>query len=153
MPNTYTQIHIHFVFVVKYRKALIDPSWKDELHKYIIGIVQNNEHKALAVNAMPDHVHLLVGLRPSQSISDLMQDVKGSSSKWINEKGFVKSRFEWQSGYGAFACGKSDLTRVIRYIQNQEQHHKKQNFNEEYRDYLRSLDIDYEEKYLFEDPS
>lgn len=112
MPNTYTQIHIHFVFAVKYRDSVIQASWKDELYQYITGIVRNNKHKLLSINGMPDHVHILIGLRPSQSISDLLQDIKGSSSKWINEKKFIKTKFEWQEGYGAFSYSKSQIKAV-----------------------------------------
>lgn len=107
MPNTYTQVHIQFVFAVKYRDSCIHTSWKDELYKYITGIIQNNKHKLITINGMSDHIHILIGLRPTQSISDLIQDIKGNSSKWINEKKFVKGKFEWQEGYGAFSYGKS----------------------------------------------
>src|SRR5688500_12636435 len=103
MPNTYTQIHIQTVFAVQNRDCTIRDDWKDELYKYISGIFQNNKHKMLAVNGMPDHVHILFGFRPSQSLSDLMQDIKGNSSKWINEKRFIKEKFSWQEGYGAFS--------------------------------------------------
>lgn len=149
MPNTYTQIHIHFVFAVKYRDGVIQSSWKDELYKYITGIVQNNKHKLLCINGMPDHVHILIGIRPSQSISDLLQDIKGSSSKWINEKRFIKTRFEWQEGYGAFSYSKSQIKTVIEYIENQELHHQKKTFREEYLDMLQKFEIDYDEKYIF----
>ncbi|MCZ8284925.1 MAG: IS200/IS605 family transposase, partial [Bacteroidia bacterium] len=98
MPNTYTQLYIQFVFAVKYRAAVIDASWKDELYKYMTGIIQNQKHKLVCINGMPDHIHILVGLNPSQSISGLLQDIKGGSSKWINGKGFVKGKFEWQEG-------------------------------------------------------
>ena len=103
MPNTYTQIHIQFVFAVKYRQGLIKKEWKDDLYKYITGIIQNQGHKLLAINGVEDHIHILIGLRPKQSISDLMQDVKGGSSKWINDNKFTLGRFEWQEGYGAFS--------------------------------------------------
>jgi REP element-mobilizing transposase RayT len=106
MANTYTQIHLQFVFVVKYRNGLIHPSWKEELYAYIIGITSFHNHKVLAINGMPDHLHIFVGMRPSQSISELLQDIKGSSAKWINEKGFLKQKFEWQEGYGAFSYSK-----------------------------------------------
>ena len=149
MPNTYTQIHIHFVFAVKYRDGVIHSSWKDELYKYITGIVQNNKHKLLIINGMPDHVHILIGLRPSQSISDLLQDIKGSSSKWINEKKFIKTRFEWQEGYGAFSYSKSQIKTVIEYIENQELHHQKKTFREEYLEILQKFEVDYDEKYIF----
>ena len=149
MPNTYTQIHIHFVFAVKYRDGVIHSSWKDELYKYITGIVQNNKHKLLIINGMPDHVHILIGLRPSQSISDLLQDIKGSSSKWINEKKFIKARFEWQEGYGAFSYSKSQIKTVTEYIENQELHHQKKTFREEYLEILQKFEVDYDEKYIF----
>lgn len=151
MTNTYTQIHIQFVFAVKYRNAVIETSWKNDLYKYMAGIVKNNNHKLLSINGMPDHVHILVGLRPSQSISDLLQDVKGSSSKWINSMKLVKGKFEWQEGYGAFSYSKSHLGNVISYIENQEQHHKKKTFLEEYREFLDKFEVEYDEKYLFKE--
>ena len=128
MANTYTQIHIQFVFVVKYRKGLIQASFKEELYQYISGIIKAYDHKLLAINGMPDHIHVFIGMRPTQSISDLMQDIKGSSSKWINEKKFLPIKFEWQSGYGAFSYSKSHVERVIKYVQNQENHHQRQTF-------------------------
>jgi REP element-mobilizing transposase RayT len=151
MPNTYTQIHIQFVFAVKYKIGLIDPSWKNELYKYITGIVQNNKHKMICINGVSDHIHILIGMRPTQSISDLMQDVKGSSSKWVNEKNFVKGKFEWQEGYGAFSYSRSQLSNVISYIENQEQHHAKKSFREEYLDFLQKFEIEYDEKYIFKE--
>ena len=132
MANTYTQIHIQFFFAVKFRDGLIHESFKQELFKYISGIVTAHNHKLLAINSMPDHIHIFIGMRPTQSISDLMQDIKGNSSKWINEKKFLKVRFEWQEGYGAFSYSKSHVNRVIDYIFNQENHHKKESFQEEY---------------------
>ena len=149
MANTYTQVHIHFVFSVKYREGVIGASWKEELYKYISGIIKANKHKLLAINGMPDHIHILIGMRPTQSISDLIQDIKGSSSKWINEKKFLKSKFEWQEGYGAFSYSKSQLNSVISYINNQETHHKKISFRDEYLDFLRKFEIDFDEKYIF----
>ena len=125
MPNTYTQIHIQFIFAVKYRKALIATSWKDELHKYITGIIQNKTHKMLQVNTMPDHLHMFIGFRPDEKMSQLIQVVKSESTKWINDNNFTHQKFAWQDGFGAFTYSKSHVPRVIRYIQNQEQHHKK----------------------------
>ena len=151
MPNTYTQLHIQFVFAVKYRDGVIQASWKDELYKYITGIVQQNKHKLISINGMSDHIHILIGMRPHQSISDLMQDVKGNSSKWINEKKLVKGKFEWQEGYGAFSYDKSQMKDVILYIENQEQHHKKKTFREEYLDFLIKFEIEYDEKYIFKE--
>ena len=150
MANTYTQIHIHLVFAVKFRHGIIQTKWKDNLYKYITGIIQNNNHKLLGINGMPDHIHILIGLRPSQSISDLMKDVKQGSSLWINENRLTDEHFEWQEGYGAFSHSKSQIDRVIHYIQNQEEHHKKKTFREEYLDFLKKFEIEYDEKYLFE---
>ncbi len=151
MPNTYTQIHLQIVFVVKYREGVIHSSWKDKLYGYITGIVQANQHKMLIINGVPDHVHLLIGLRPSQSISDLMQDIKGSSSEWINDNKLVKGKFEWQAGYGAFSYSKSDLKNVIEYIKNQEEHHRKKSFREEYIEFLDEFEIEYDERYIFKE--
>ena len=150
MANTYTQIHLQFVFAVKHRDGLIDKSWKDELYKYITGIIQNNNHKLISINGMPDHIHILVGMRPTQSVSDLLQDIKGNSSKWINDKNFVKGKFEWQEGYGAFSYGKSQINDVILYIENQEEHHGKKSFREEYVEFLQEFEISFDHKYLFE---
>ncbi len=151
MANTYTQIHIQFVFAVKFREGLIHESFKQELFKYISGIIHAHNHKLLAINSMPDHIHIFIGMRPTQSISDLMQDIKGNSSKWINEKKFLKVKFEWQEGYGAFSYSKSHVNRVINYIFNQENHHKKETFKEEYIRFLEAFDIDYDERYIFKD--
>jgi putative transposase len=149
MANTYTQIHIHAVFAVQNRACVIGNKWQDELYKYIAGILRENNHKLLIINGMPDHIHMLFGMRPTQSLSDLMQDIKGSSSKWINEKRFVIGGFNWQEGYGAFSYAKSDLPTVLNYIQNQQQHHKKKTFIEEYMSLLQEFGIDYDEKYIF----
>jgi putative transposase len=151
MANTYTQIHLHLIFAVKFRTGIIQNKWKDELYKYITGIIHSNNHKLLIINGMPDHIHILVGVRPNQSVSELLQDIKGSSSKWINEKGFVKGKFEWQEGYGAFSYGKSQIKEVIKYIENQEIHHQKRNFREEYLAFLDAFEIEYDEKYIFKE--
>ncbi|MCE7042319.1 IS200/IS605 family transposase [Dyadobacter sp. CY312] len=147
MANTYTQIHIQFVFAVKYRKALIKHEWKEELHKFMTGIFQQNGHKILQINSMPDHI--LAGIRPSQSISLLIQNVKTESSKWIKSQGISKYPFSWQEGYGAFSYGKSQIPNVIRYIQNQEIHHQKESFLDEYKKFLTAFEIDWEEQYIF----
>jgi putative transposase len=152
MANTYTQIHLQFVFAVKYRAAVIDKSWKDELYKYITGIVQNNKHKMLCINGVADHIHIFIGMKPTQSVSDLLQDIKGSSSKWINEKGFIKGKFEWQEGYGAFSYSMSHIQNVIRYIENQEEHHRKKSFLEEYIAFLDEFEIEYNERFIFHEP-
>ena len=149
MANTYTQIHIQTIFTVQNRECIIGKQWKDELYKYISGFIQNNGHKLLAINGMPDHLHVFFGMRPTQSISDLMQMIKGDSSRWINEKKFIRGKFSWQEGYGAFSYGKSQVRQVIQYIQAQEQHHKKKTFIEEYKDFLAAFEIEYDEKYLF----
>ena len=151
MANTYTQIHIHFVFAVKFRDGNIQSKWKEDLYKYISGIIQNNNHKLLAINGMPDHIHILIGLRPAQSISDLMKEVKQSSSKWINQNNLTNGHFEWQEGYGAFSYSKSQINQVVSYIQNQELHHKKKTFKEEYLDFLVKFEIDYDEKFIFKE--
>jgi putative transposase len=151
MANTYTQIHIQAIFAVKTRIGLIQKDWKDDLYKYITGIVQTNNHKLLAVNGMPDHLHLFFGMRPTQSLSDLMQDVKGSSSKWINNQKFVKGHFEWQEGYGGFSYSKSQVNRVINYIKNQEIHHQKKSFLKEYKEFLVKFEVEHDEKYIFKE--
>jgi REP element-mobilizing transposase RayT len=149
MANTYTQLHIHAVFAVQNRASLIRESWKEELYKYISGIIQTNGHKLLAINGMPDHVHVFFGMRPVQSLSDLMQDVKSGSSRWVDDNQLVKSKFSWQEGYGAFSYSKSQVPKVINYIQNQEYHHAKKTFLDEYRELLDIFDIDYDERYIF----
>ena len=128
--NTYTQIHIQFVFAVKYRRALIHPSWKKELHKYITGMIQNKTHKMLQINTMPDHLHMLIGFRPNENMSQLIQVVKSESTKFINDNHLSQQEFGWQDSFGAFSYCKSHVHNVISYIQNQEQHHKKQTFLE-----------------------
>ena len=149
MANTYTQIHIQAVFAVQNRQSLIQNAWKNKLYKYITGIIQNYGHKVLQINGMPDHIHILIGMRPNQSISDLLQQIKNSSTDWINENNFLKQCFSWQSGYGAFSYAKSQVPTVIKYIQNQEEHHKKKNFQEEYLDFLNEYEIEYDERYIF----
>ncbi len=152
MANSFTQLHIQLIFAVQYRAALILPEWKERLHQFITGIIQNNRHKMLQVNSMPDHIHILIGQRPYQSTSTLVQNIKTSSSLWINDNKFTESRFAWQEGFGAFSYSKSNLNRVIRYIQNQEQHHKKVNFQQEYIAFLDAFEIEYDEKYIFKEP-
>lgn len=148
MANTYTQIYIQYVFAVQNRVSLIQSVWKDELYKYITGIVQNNKHKLIAINGMPNHLHVFVGYKPHQSMPDLLQDIKGSSSGWINKNGFVKGKFRWQEGYGAFSYSHSHIDRVVKYIKNQEQHHKKKTFNEEYLELLKRFNINYDDRYI-----
>ncbi|WP_118950285.1 IS200/IS605 family transposase [Taibaiella helva] len=152
MSNTYTQLYIQFVFAVKYRQALIDATWEERLRSYITGIVQNHKHKMLAINNMPDHLHLFVGLHPSQSISDLMRVTKGDSSEWINANQFTGKRFSWQEGYGAFSYSRSHIDNVVQYIHQQKEHHRKTTFKDEYKALLEQFGIAYEEQYIFHDP-
>lgn len=149
MPNTYTQLYIHCVFAVKYRQAVIQPEWKERLHKYITGIVQNNGHKLIAINSAEDHLHLFIGLSPKQSISDIMRLVKGDSSEFINKQVFTKTKFNWQEGYGAFSNSRSQINSVVSYIQNQQEHHRKKTFKEEYIKMLSDYQVEYDEKYIF----
>jgi putative transposase len=150
MPNTYTQIYIHIVFSVKGRQNLIQNKWKDELHKYICGIVNGKEQKVYAIGGMPDHIHILVSIKPNIAISDLVRDIKANSSKWINESRIAIDKFKWQEGFGAFSYSQSQLDTVIAYINNQEQHHKRKTFKDEYIDLLQKFNVEYNEKYLFE---
>ncbi len=152
MPNTYTKLHLQFVFAVKYRMALINKEWKEDLHKYVTGIFQQNDHKMLQINSMPDHIHIFIGMRPHQSISALVQNVKTESSKWVKTQKFCKNSFSWQESYGAFSYSKSHVPNVIRYIQNQEIHHQKETFLDEYRRMLKLSDIDYDDHYIFKEP-
>jgi putative transposase len=152
MANTYTKIHIQAVFSPKYRKALLLPEWSTDLHKYITGIIRNHDHKVLAINSMPDHIHIFFGMRPDESLSGLMQAVKKDSSKWINENGLCSHQFRWQEGFGGFSYSKSDVHSVIDYIHRQEEHHRKVNFLEEYRKYLEMYEIDYNDAYIFKEP-
>ena len=150
MSNTYTQIYIQCVFAVKFRKALIQPFWKDYLLKYITGIVQNHNHKLLSINSMPDHLHMFFGFQPNQSLSDLMNLVKGESSEWINKKKFTESKFRWQTGYGAFSYSRSQIKSVCTYIEKQEERHRIKTFLEEYTDLLKKFEVEYDEKYIFQ---
>ena len=149
MANTYTQLHVQFIFAVKYRAAVIDSLWKEALHKYITGIFQNNNHKMLQLNSMPDHLHALIGLHTGQSVSSIIQNVKSESSKWINSQSWTHGKFAWQDGYGAFSYSKSQLPQVIRYIQQQEEHHRKHTFIQEYKLFLDQFEIEYDERYIF----
>jgi putative transposase len=150
MPNTYSQLYVQIVFTVKGRANLIATKNKEELHKFITGIVTNRGQKMVAIYAMPDHVHLLIGIKPNIAISDLVRDIKAGSSKFINDSKWVNGKFSWQEGFGAFSYSKSSLDNVINYILNQEEHHKKKTFKEEYIEFLEKFEIDYDNKYLFE---
>ena len=150
MPGTFSQIYIQIVFAVKGRENLIHNSWKTELHKYIAGIIKGKDQKPIIVNGMPDHIHAFIGLRPAMAISDLARDIKNNSSNFINDRNFVKGRFSWQEGFGAFSYSYSHIEKVYDYILNQEKHHQKKTFKEEYIEFLKNFAIEYNEKYLFE---
>jgi len=149
MPNTYTQIHIHAVFAVQNRISLISKDWQERLYKYIVAIMQKHGHKILSIGGMADHVHILFGFRPTQSLSALMQEVKRDSSEWINQNKFAGGRFSWQEGYGAFSYSKSQISNVANYIENQEKRHAKKTFTEEYRKILDDFGIEYDKRYIF----
>lgn len=149
MPNTYTQIHIHTVFSVQNRMSLIDRDWQSRLYQYIVAVIEKREHKVLIIGGMSDHIHILFGFRPTQALSELMQEVKRDSSEWINKQKLVAGLFAWQSGYGAFSYSKSQLPAVIKYIKTQEQHHRKTSFADEYRKILNKFGVDYNDKYIF----
>jgi REP element-mobilizing transposase RayT len=150
MANTFSQIYIQTVFAVSSRMSLIKPAFKKDLYKYISGIVRNQRQKLIAINGMPDHVHILIGLKPAMALSDLVQEIKVDSTKFINKKKWIHGRFSWQEGYGAFSYGHSQLNTIIRYIQNQEMHHGRRSFQTEYMTLLRKFDIAFDEKYVFE---
>lgn len=149
MANTYTQIHIQAIVAVKFRATVIMPLWKERLHEYITGIIQNHNHKMLCINSMPDHLHLFFGFRPTQSLSDLMRLVKGESSEWINKQKFTPSVFRWQEGYGAFSYARSQIKAVAQYVENQEIHHSKKTFIEKYKQFLHKFEIEYDEQYIY----
>ncbi|WP_346882638.1 IS200/IS605 family transposase [uncultured Algibacter sp.] len=149
MANTYSQIYLHVVFAVKGRRNSISKNWKDELYKYITGIITNKNQKLMTINGMPDHIHILLGIKPNCNLSDLMRDIKANSSKWINEKQFTNDKFKWQTGFGAFSISQSQIKNVANYIDNQETHHAKKSFKDEYIDFLKAYKIDYRDEYLF----
>lgn len=151
MANTFTQIHLQSVLAIENRTSIIKTTWENELYKYITGIVQNNDHKLLSINGVTDHIHFLIGMRPTQALSYLMQTIKRDSSTWINDRKFTKGKFNWQEGYGAFSYSRSHLSNVIHYIENQKLHHKRITFIEEYKELLKKFEISYDEKYLFKE--
>jgi REP element-mobilizing transposase RayT len=150
MANTYSQIYIQVVFAVKNRNNMILPSWEEELYKYITGIVQNKGQKMLAINGMPDHIHIFFGMKPDCCISDLVREIKKSSTDFIKEHRFTTLKFQWQNGFGAFSYSKSSIDNVVRYVLNQKSHHQKKTFREEYIDFLEKFEIDYNDAYLFD---
>jgi len=149
MAGTFSQIYIQLVFAVEHRESLIHSSWEEELYKYISGIVRNKEQKLIAINGMPDHIHIFIGMKPSCCLSDLVREIKKSSNDFIKEKKFSKFKFNWQEGYGAFSYSHSHIDSVVKYIMNQKEHHKKQMFRDEYLDFLRKFDIEFKNEYLF----
>jgi REP element-mobilizing transposase RayT len=149
VANTYSQIYIQVVFGVAARQSLIPKRSKEELHKFVTGVIRERDQKLLAVHCMPDHTHMLVGLRPSIALSDLVRDVKNASTNFINRKGWVLGRFSWQEGFGAFSYGHSQLTGIINYIRDQEKHHAKRTFHEEYIRFLKKYEIEHDERFMF----
>jgi putative transposase len=150
MANTYTQFYVHLVFAVKNRTDLIRKQWKNELEMYITGIVQNHKHKLLAINSMPDHIHIFIGYNINHLIPDLVEEIKTSSNSWIKNSNLSKFKYEWQKGYGAFSHSRSQIDQVVKYILNQEEHHKKNTFKKEYLAILKKNDIQYIDDYLFD---
>lgn len=152
MANSYHQIYLQTVFAVKYRNAVIDKSWRDQLYAVIGGLINETTCKTIIVNGVEDHVHCLIGLKPVVSVSEMMKTVKAKAAKYINHHSLTASRFEWQDGYGVFSYSQSQLDRVYKYIQNQEAHHKKQTFRDEYIELLKKFKIEYDERYIFQEP-
>lgn len=150
MANTFSQIYIQVVFAVQGRQNLIRQEWKEELYKYITGIVVNHGQKLISIGGVADHVHILIGFKPNFEISKLVQEIKANSSRFINKKQLVKGKFSWQEGFGAFSYSRSQLDNVVRYIENQERHHTKQTFKNEFTAFLERFDVEYDEKYLFD---
>ncbi len=150
MAGTFSQVSIQVVFSVQGRSNLISKQWKDDLHKYIAGIIKGKEQKSIIVNGMPDHIHAFIGLKPAMAISDVVREIKNNSSNFINDNNWIKGKFSWQEGYGAFSYGHSQINAVYNYILNQEQHHQKKSFKEEYIEFLNKFEVPYEERYLFE---
>jgi putative transposase len=151
MANTYTQLYVHVIFAVKGRANLISPKWKNELYKYISGIVSNKNQKLIIIEGMPDHMHLLLGTKPDCGLSDLVRDIKSNSSRYINQKKWILGKFEWQVGFAAFSVGYSQVQMVFNYIKTQEEHHRIKTFKEEYLDLLNAHSIEYKTEYLFEE--
>ena len=149
MANTYSQIYIQIVFAMEGRQNLIDPKHNDDLQKYITGIVTKQNQKLIAVNNVPDHIHLVIGQRPDSALSDLVGDIKSGSTNFINRQRWVKGRFNWQEGFGAFSYSRSQLDAVIRYVKNQQKHHQRLSFRDEYVELLDKFEVPYDERYIF----
>jgi REP element-mobilizing transposase RayT len=150
MPSTYSQIYIQIVFAVKYRQSLICPYWEDSLYKYISGVIKQKEQKLISINGMPDHLHLFIGMKPTCILSDLVREVKKSSTKFVNDNKLSSYPFNWQEGFGAFSYSHSQIEYVAKYILNQKEHHKKQSFKSEYIELLNKFNIEYKSEYLFD---
>lgn len=150
MSSTYSQIYIQVVMAVQNRKALIDADWEERLFQYITGIIKQKGQKLIAINGMPDHVHIFIGLKPNCCLSDLMREVKKSSNAFINENKLSGYKFSWQEGFGAFSYSHSQIDNVVKYILNQKKHHKRKSFRDEYYEFLKNFNVAYEDKYLFE---
>lgn len=149
MADTYTQCYVHLVFAVKNRNALIKKVWKNELEMYITGIVQNHKHKLLSIYAMPDHIHIFIGYNINHLIPNLVEEIKTSSNSWIKNNNLSNFKFEWQKGYGAFTHSHSQINTVINYIINQEIHHQKRKFRDEYMELLRKNEVEFKDEYVF----
>lgn len=149
MANTYTQLYVHYVFAVQNRLCLINNKWQDNLYRYMSGIIDQQGHKLYVINGMNDHIHLLISMTPKQAPSDLIYHLKRSSSLWINQNRLSVGKFSWQEGFGAFSLGKSQLQEKIKYIEEQQQHHLKTSFREEYLQFLKENDIEFDERYIF----
>jgi len=150
MAGTYSQIYIQIVFAVQNRACRIHSSWEEELYKYITGIVQNKGQKMIAINGMPNHIHIFIGMKPSCCLSDLVREIKKASTVFIKEKKLSKYKFTWQVGFGAFSYSHSHIDRVAKYVMNQKEHHRKKTFKEEYHEFLKEFEIEYKDEYLFE---
>jgi REP element-mobilizing transposase RayT len=150
MADTYTQLYIQLVFAVRHRHSFIQPKWKDELYKYLTATVQNDRHKMLAINGMPDHIHIFIGLNPAIAISDIVKDIKRAGNNWINDNRLTQQKFEWQEGYGVFSYSRSQISQVCNYIEQQEEHHAKATFKQEYIGLLKRFEIEFKNEYLFE---
>jgi putative transposase len=150
--STYTQLHIHILFSVKYRQALIGNNWRDRLHQYDIALIRNRSHKVLAINSVADHIHLLIGYRPLDPLPTLMRELKSNSSAWINNQGFTRVPFAWQEGYTAFSVSPDVVSKVCTYIANQQEHHATQNFRQELMSLLDAAGIEWKPEYLFTEP-
>jgi putative transposase len=150
MAGTFSQIYIQYIFAVKGRESLLKKAWREDVFKYISGIIKGKDQKPIIVNGVSDHVHVFVGIKPSIRVSDLIRDIKNNSSNFINKQGYLPGHFSWQDGYGAFSYGHSQLNSVYQYIRNQEVHHQKVTFKSEYHDFLTKFDVPHDEKYLFD---